>query len=273
MNGKVFNLSQDDDVVEEVVNMTGIVAKRFEDLPMRIDHPLYENNKPWPRKTNVVCWHDCHPFDGMPVPFVSRYCHETKQVVCFGNFCSPNCARAYAIEHKPLSYQHVLVYYTYILTKSFGIPPEDCSAIANPRECLVMFGGTQSIHEFRKEFSFPRRFRVDEVSFKIQNLSICEVLPDINQIDQGLDSSTRLDKETKVCEIATSIIAQRDSSKRKEQTCNQPNHGVIGKQTSLLEIYVDALQSTDGDIDLAKQLLLNAACVPKSVQTKRTKST
>ena len=276
-------------VVEERVRMTAHITKKFEDLPLTIEHQLYPKELPWPTKTDVVCWHDCHPFDGMPFPLVSRYCYERKIAVCFGNFCSPNCGRAYAVEHRPLSYQHSLVHYTYILWKSFGIPPEKCTGIANPRECLLMFGGTQTIQEFRSDFTLSRRLRINDVSFCIQNVTIVEVLPDHQESDIQVNSSLDTDggkigREARIITMANDVIARELSraAKRKHMPVQRtavgaPEAASMGHQiendnddasqvhTSLLDEYIGALAMTHGNAEDAAKMLLSG------VQTKRDK--
>ena len=273
-------------VVEEKVRMTAHITKKFEDLPLTIEHQLYPKEKPWPLKTNVVCWHDCHPFDGMPFPLVSRYCYERKIAVCFGNFCSPNCGRAYAIEHRPLSYQHSLVHYTYILWKSFGIPPEKCSGIANPRECLLMFGGTQTIQEFRSDFTLSKRLRVNDVSFCIQNVTIVEVLPDHQESNGQVNSSfdandVKSGREARIATMAHDVITRELSraTKRKNTHAQRTSIGAatMGPETeqehddtnqvhtSLLEEYIGALAMTHGNTEDAAKMMLSGS------QTKRDK--
>jgi len=114
----------------------------------------------------------------MPVPLVSRYDHDRRLPVGFGNFCSPNCARAYAIEHRPLSWSQAMCFYSVILRDSFGISPEDSTRPAYPKERLSVFGGDLSIEEFRAGFSTPTVLRVESVTFCMQNLSLVEVSPD-----------------------------------------------------------------------------------------------
>jgi hypothetical protein len=176
------------------------LQRQFEARPIRIDHNLYKSNAPWPTKTDVWCFHCAHPFNTMPVPMVARYDHDRSLAVCFGNFCSPNCGRAYALDHRPLSWSQAVGFYTKILRDCFGIPAETRGRAAWPKERLKTFGGDLTIEEFREGFSTPLVMRVENVSFCMQNLSIVEVSPDRGSgVPVGIQEDTDLaaDEETR----------------------------------------------------------------------------
>jgi hypothetical protein len=90
---------------------------------------------------------------------------------------------------------------------SFGISPDTDGKIAWPNERLTMFGGDMEIAEFRKDFSSPRFFRVETISFCLQNVSIVEVLPDNSQ------DETSEEKQDIIKSMAKAIIVGIDREK------------------------------------------------------------
>ena len=299
-------LESDTAVKTEKVSMIGILRQTYENMPVRIEHCLYRNGQTWPKSTKIYCWHDCHSFDTMPVPLVSRYCTERRLAVCFGVFCSPNCARAYAIEHRPVSYQQSLVHYTYILWKSFGILPEDQGGIALPRERINTFGGDIDIVEFRKSFSSPSVYRVEDITFCVQNICIVEVISDMSDTENVEDGMVASREGTKIPEIASKIIQSERHFKSKESQKVRVTESVTRKtghtdddddddddddvvynndkeepssgdenavdksmDESVLDAYTRALQFTNGDVDAACNIVIDNSTERRNVTKKK----
>ena len=106
----------------------------------------------WPERTDVACWHCCHPFDTTPVsiPSVkSQLVHNTYEV--YGVFCSMNCAKKFVLEKPTYDQQQVLLQLNEVCCSVFGIPGADIFTAkeAPPRFFLKMFGGHLDIGEFR----------------------------------------------------------------------------------------------------------------------------
>ena len=95
-------------------------------------------------KTDVLCWHCCHPFDNEPIPCPFNYDEIRDRFEVKGNFCSWSCASAYSIDvYKSLTY-------IYILKRKFDPDTFEPEMIVAPsRFCLKAFGGPLSINEFR----------------------------------------------------------------------------------------------------------------------------
>jgi hypothetical protein len=97
---------------------------------------------------NVHCWWCCHTFDHKPVGLPDNY--KEHIFYTYGYFCSFNCAKAYNLEHydnKSEEKNCLLFAFKNKLTNDTNfIKP------ANPRQSLKMFGGYQTIEEFRKDF-------------------------------------------------------------------------------------------------------------------------
>lgn len=209
----------EDPLVECVESdMRTTLQRQFDSQPVKIDHNLYLPGQPWPLQTQVWCFHCAHPFTNMPVPLVARYDHDRRLAVCFGNFCSPNCGRAYALDHRPLSWAQAMIFYTKILSECFGIPAETSGRPAWPKERLRVFGGDLSIEEFRAGFSTPLVLRVENVSFCIQNISLVEVSRDqaagisVGSKDGALgNSESALSEQMRLQALAVQVISKKRS--------------------------------------------------------------
>ena len=200
-------------------DMRTTLQRQFDSQPVKIDHNLYKPNQPWPLQTKVWCSHCAHPFTNMPLPLVARYDHDRRQAVCFGNFCSANCGRAYALDHRPLSWAQAMLWYTKVLSECFGIPAETSGRPAWPKERLRAFGGDLSIEEFRAGFSTPLVLRVENVTFCMQNLSLVEVScaqasgisVGKQEISQGT-SETDHSEQTRLQALARQVISKKRSA-------------------------------------------------------------
>jgi hypothetical protein len=97
---------------------------------------------------DIHCWWCCHQFDHPSIGIPDNYREEVFNT--YGYFCSFNCAKSYNldyIENKTSERNCLLMMLKKKLTNddSFIKP-------ANPRQSLKMFGGYQTIEEFRKDF-------------------------------------------------------------------------------------------------------------------------
>lgn len=97
---------------------------------------------------NVHCWWCCHEFDNKPIGLPDNF--RENLYYTYGYFCSFNCSKAYNLEHSDNKTEEkncLLLSLKRKLTNddSFIKP-------ANPRQSLKIFGGHQTIDEFRKDF-------------------------------------------------------------------------------------------------------------------------
>lgn len=122
----------------------------------------------WPKRTNVYCWWDCHPFNSVPVAIPIRYNKKADIFMVYGCFCTFECAMAYKKSDRKLcKISNDLFYdlrkrYGHIknrldkdqsdmLSAQNGLSPTFVSIrSAMPRKALSIFGGKLSIQEFRK---------------------------------------------------------------------------------------------------------------------------
>ena len=122
----------------------------------------------WPTQTVILCWHCCHTFDNPPVGIpIDDNQHECRLV---GNFCSFDCAYAYAIDDG----NHITDYTSGCRVKSLaksilGIEANQINAAPN-RLCLEAFGGTITIKEFRAN---THRITVMSEPFISTHMLIC----------------------------------------------------------------------------------------------------
>ena len=124
----------------------------------------------WPTRSSLLCWQCCHHFDHVPV-FLPVDIDLAKNVFYFmGNFCSWNCVKSYALRiydhRKPsgASYISLLAFLTchrprHCFYSNQDKHPYTCPcidkfkgvALAPKKELLKSFGGSQTIHEYRKD--------------------------------------------------------------------------------------------------------------------------
>lgn len=116
----------------------------------------------WPQSTSIACWHDCHPFDSMPISIPKYTKHDitssSPTYVVYGVFCSCNCAVAYILERGTYDQQQQLLRFKQMAITVFGIDADSVFAMepAPPRIFLTMFGGHLSIEEFRSQSLLAR---------------------------------------------------------------------------------------------------------------------
>lgn len=106
------------------------------------------NRNKWPESTNINCWWCCSPFTNMPCALPINRKNDTYTVV--GCFCSPECAAAWNFdnsENEDKWEKYSLLNMLYNKTfENININIK----LAAPRQFLKIFGGHQTIEEFRK---------------------------------------------------------------------------------------------------------------------------
>lgn len=107
------------------------------------------NVKEWNKKTNLLCWWCCHPFNTMPCFFPTHYNEYSKRFKIQGNFCSWNCAKAYKLEDSKGTRGQDMYLFT-LLLMHLGIKNYRDVKSAPAKEVLKAFGGNLTIEEFRE---------------------------------------------------------------------------------------------------------------------------
>jgi hypothetical protein len=118
---------------------------------------VFEDNNAWPQTSPIACWWCCHTFTEYPKVVPLSINGSNIQVT--GNFCSWNCAKAYAIK-RFRSLAHFHTFYDILFKES------SVHVRASPSPlCLRHFGGPMGIEEYRRTFSNEsRRVSFDSLS-------------------------------------------------------------------------------------------------------------
>lgn len=98
----------------------------------------------FPDRSDLLCWHCCHPFDTRPLPLPVAYDERHDVFRCHGVFCSFGCAKAYGgfAPRDP----KVVALFEKRLRRDGGA---GAAARAPARHLLRAFGGHMDIAEFR----------------------------------------------------------------------------------------------------------------------------
>ncbi len=111
-------------------------------------HPLFRETTlyTFPARTDLHCYHCVHPFETPPLFLPIEYRPERREYVGFGVFCSPGCAKRYAIERPTFNTPNQMTHIAQ-LAREMGVTNPVCPA--PPQLRLKIFGGDLSIDEFR----------------------------------------------------------------------------------------------------------------------------
>jgi len=111
-----------------------------------------------------------HTFNNKPFFLPYDYNEKIKRYKIMGNFCSPNCVKAYALNSKIYSNKMYIIgqMYRKLFTANFNIKPSP------PINLLRCYGGTMSIEEFRSTFYKNKDYVLHNINCKIQSLDIIE---------------------------------------------------------------------------------------------------
>lgn len=109
----------------------------------------------WPKKTNIWCYHCCHPFDTTPLSMPSSFDTCKDSYKCDGIFCSFECMKTYNLELND-TYTNTRFVLIEQLRRRFST--ETSSTKFAPRRVeLAIFGGDLTIAQFRcQNKSIPR---------------------------------------------------------------------------------------------------------------------
>lgn len=119
--------------------------------------------------TNILCYHCCHSFINKPCFLPYDYCQPLQRYKLYGNFCSPNCAKAYALNSKTFSNKVYLIgcfYRKLYNNTNLKIKP------APSIHTLKCFGGTLTIEQFRENFDNNVVFNLTKINAKIKPIEL-----------------------------------------------------------------------------------------------------
>ena len=97
---------------------------------------------------NMPCFWDHHPFEGHPVVVPLRYNCRKIEFECWGNFCSPNCAKAWMLKRGGANLQSQINWFRRIMRTHYGVPLLHPICAAPPIWTLY-YGKFRDIEEFR----------------------------------------------------------------------------------------------------------------------------
>lgn len=108
----------------------------------------------YPQRTNIFCWWCCHPFDTQPIGIPFQHDGRANCYKVIGCFCSFACSLAYIKSEsryqKRVQYATVAAFYKYLTGDTKRKVCVEKLTTAPPRCALRIFGGPQTIQEFRK---------------------------------------------------------------------------------------------------------------------------
>ena len=120
-------------------------------------------------KSNILCYYCCHPFENKPFFLPYDCCPKTKRYKLFGNFCSPNCVKSYAMNSSQFSSKIYYIgqfYRELFKDKNYRIKP------APSIFCLSCFGGNMTIEQFRQSFDNHVTYTMVNICAKIKPINI-----------------------------------------------------------------------------------------------------
>lgn len=121
------------------------------------------------KETELLCYHCAHSFPNQPFFIPYDYCEKLKRYKLFGNFCSPNCAKAYAINSKCFSTKVYLIGEFYRkLYNNHSLKIKPASSIMT----LKCFGGPLSIEQYRENFDNNVYYSLGRINAKIKSLDL-----------------------------------------------------------------------------------------------------
>lgn len=142
---------------------------KFNKLLYKISDHIANTNE-WPKNCNTLCWWCCHPFDGIPIPCVSKYDSITKRFKVYGIFCSWECSAAFGFQENN-SLLNLL-----LLKKRWTGDLSDTNK-APSRYLLTAFGGFMSIEEFRNSNSSNIKYHISTSTMDLISQNCIEYYP------------------------------------------------------------------------------------------------
>ena len=109
------------------------------------------------------CYHCHNTFNNKPFFLPVEYNSELKRFKVTGNFCSPNCVKAYGLNSKTYCNKVYLVGFMYriLFGANYNIKP------APPIQCLKEYGGKLTIQEYRATFDNDKQYNLKDICSKV----------------------------------------------------------------------------------------------------------
>ena len=109
------------------------------------------------------CYHCHNTFNNKPFFLPIEYNSELKRFKVTGNFCSPNCVKAYGLNSKTYCNKVYLIGFMYriLFGTNYNIKP------APPIQCLKEYGGKLTIQEYRATFDNNKQYNLKDICSKV----------------------------------------------------------------------------------------------------------
>lgn len=107
-------------------------------------------NGTWPKKTDLPCCYCRLQFDTVPIPIVYTYDPVKNQYHVYRVACNPKCGKKFIRSEDTNDTRIRLMHFRHMLINVFGWPKDKPIPDADPWESIDVFGGFQTIEEFRK---------------------------------------------------------------------------------------------------------------------------
>lgn len=122
-------------------------------------------------RTDIYCYNCCHPFYNKPFKLPIDFDPTLRRYKTFGNFCSPNCAKRYAIDDKNLCNKVYIL--SQMCREMYGT--SYTIKLAPSKFLLRCFGGKLSIEEYRNNFKDNITYAIKSINTKTLFLEIAEI--------------------------------------------------------------------------------------------------
>jgi hypothetical protein len=130
-----------------VVERERLKAARLERISKEIASRS-ETDLQSPTQTHLVCWWCVHTLPKLPcIHLPIKYDEKRKQFTTKGNFCSWQCAKAYALDMSTARSGEIQMYLALMRKQAIG--RYEPLWPAPDRTSLLIFGGSMDIEEFR----------------------------------------------------------------------------------------------------------------------------
>ena len=143
----LFYEQTDDNLHEVKVICSSNERHVYEKKSVFFVHSLFNGQHEWPLNTQIHCYYDGEPFNGIPIPLPLNYIHEKNRYSCYGIFCSASCVKAFMDTNPVYSNSLSMIWLKKIMCEVFN-DYEDITA-APPKELLIKYGGELNIEQFR----------------------------------------------------------------------------------------------------------------------------
>ena len=133
---------------------------------------IMRNGEGFPKRTKVHCWWCRHPFSSQPIGIPYRRNKGKATYVCFGNFCSFECAAAFSVESRSVQINVFAGSLLCLMRKDILKIPLSVALRKAPHwASLKAYGGHLSIEEFRSGKTtvraIPENLRLFPVGFNL----------------------------------------------------------------------------------------------------------